>query len=157
MKEKASQILQWPALFFIIFLLIHVSTVSAGDSKAPLSDVMGDWNFQTSNNWSKGVCPGGKASKGICKIEQKGDAFTLVFSSGMTCSPKSMCIFKCDVKGGVFNCSNSDKVDNEGGTVTNTLTFALSSSNEAKGKGASRYTHPGGMVCDWGSDIKLWK
>jgi len=48
---------------------------------------------------------------------------------------------------------NSAKVDNEGGKATNTITLIAKSAKEAEGSSHSKYTHPGGMVCTWGSKV----
>jgi hypothetical protein len=65
------------------------------------------------------------------------------FPSTVTASPKK------------YTFSNSARVDNEGGKVVNKIELTMTSPKAAKGAGTSRYTHPGGMTCKWGSKIAL--
>lgn len=125
---------------------------------AAAQDLSGSWSYATSKSWHKGPCPAGAEAKGTIKIEvTKKKSFTLVFESGRICRPKSMCTFTGEVKGKRYVGSNKATVDTEGGKVTNTITLTATSAKAAKGSGTSKYVHPGGMTCRWGSDITLTK
>jgi hypothetical protein len=119
-------------------------------------DLVGTWSYQTSGDWNKGPCPVGKSGKGKLKIAKKGKGYTLVFVSGRTCRPASMCTFAGKAKGAKVTFTNSAKVDNEGGAVKNSIVLTFDK-GKGKGKSDSSYTHPGGMRCTWGSKIALTK
>jgi hypothetical protein len=123
-------------------------------SLAGAQDLTGAWSYATQKSWHKGPCPMGSDAKGVLEIKvTKKKTFTLVFKTGRVCKPKSMCSFKGTVKGPKYVGKNSAKVDNEGGTATNTITLTAKSDKEAEGSSHSKYVHPGGMVCTWGSKV----
>jgi hypothetical protein len=140
--------------------VLSLSLVLVFPTLATAQDLTGTWSYATQKSWKKGPCPmmSGE-SKGVLaiKVTEK-KTFTLVFKTGRKCRPKSMCTFKGTVKGPKYVGKNSAKVDNEGGTATNTITLVAKSKKEAEGSSHSKYKHPGGMVCTWGSKvIKLTK
>ena len=118
-------------------------------------NLSGTWSYSTQGSWKKGPCPTGGEAKGELKITQKGETLTLVFVSGRTCRPASVCTFKGKVTGDRATFANSTKVDNEGGTVSNEIVLDKLSNKAAEGKSSSAYRHPGGMSCTWGSKIRL--
>jgi hypothetical protein len=138
-------------------LTIVVALLLAVSAEAAAQDLSGTWSYVTSGSWKKGPCPMGGEAKGKLKITVKGKTFTLVFESGRTCRPASMCTFAGTVKGRTYVGSNKAKVDSEGGTAANTLTITAKSPTSAAGTSSSSYTHPGGMRCTWGSKIALTK
>lgn len=126
--------------------------------QAAAHDLSGSWSYATSKSWNKGPCPAGGEAKGTIKIKvTKKKTFTLVFESGRVCKPASMCTFTGKVKGKKYLGSNKATVDAEGGKVTNILKLSATSAKAAKGTGTSKYVHPGGMTCRWGSEIALTK
>jgi hypothetical protein len=138
--------------------ILAATVALIASTQAAAHDLSGSWSYSTSKSWNKGPCPAGREAKGTIKISvTKKKTFTLVFESGRVCKPKSMCTFKGKVKGNKYVGSNKATVDTEGGKVTNTITLTATSEKAAKGSGTSKYVHPGGMTCRWGSDITLKK
>jgi hypothetical protein len=136
-------------------LLISTITLLAPSALAAGLNVTGEWTYATSGSWKKGPCPTGGDAKGTLKMTQKGAKVTLVFKTGRTCRPASMCVFAGKLKGKVLVLSNSAKVDNEGGKASNTIKLKLKDADHAAGSSSSSYKHPGGMVCSWGSKVTL--
>jgi hypothetical protein len=138
----------WPALV-AASVLLFVPTLAAA------ADVSGDWDYEVSDSWSRGPCPVGKGGSGQLTMTQDGDKVTLVFVSGRTCRPTSMCTFEGTRKGDELVLSNSAKVDDEGGEAKNEIALTLEGEDAASGTSESSYTHPGGMECRWGSKVRL--
>ncbi len=131
------------------------ATLLAIPAGSAAADVSGDWNYQISDSWKKGPCPVGESGSGTIKITQDGGTVTLVFASGRTCRPKSMCTFTGTLAREKLEVSNSAKVDNEGGVAKNKIALTFAGGDGASGTSQSSYTHPGGMECRWGSKLKL--
>ena len=119
------------------------------------SDVSGKWRYEVSGGWKEGPCPVGKGGSGEIQMTQDGDKVTLVFLSGRTCRPKSMCTFTGTLSGEKLVASNAAKVDNEGGQAKNEISLTFTGPDAASGTSESSYTHPGGMKCRWGSKLTL--
>jgi len=122
---------------------------------AVTADVAGEWSYEASDSWKKGICPTGKDGSGKLEMTRDGDAVTLVFLSGRRCEPESMCTFEGSLSGDQLVVSNQAAVDDEGGTVKNEITLTFSGPDAASGTSESSYTHPGGMECRWGSKVTL--
>ena len=122
---------------------------------AGAADVGGEWSYEVSDTWKKGPCPAGKGGSGTLEMTQNGEKVTLVFVSGRTCRPESMCTFEGTVSGEELAVSNSAKVDDEGGVAKNEIALTLTGDDTATGTSESSYTHPGGMQCRWGSKLTL--
>jgi hypothetical protein len=119
------------------------------------ADVAGEWSYEVSDSWKKGPCPVGKGGEGKITMAQDGEAVTLVFVSGRTCRPESMCTFEGTLSGETLVVSNAAQVDDEGGTVKNQMELTFAGADAASGTSESSYTHPGGMECRWGSKVTL--
>ena len=123
-------------------------------------DLTGTWSYILSDCWAYGGinCNPGPEAGGTCIIEQTGDSFAFAFTSGVACDPPESCTFSGTVSGNVYNCSTTDIVDDENGSVTSTIVFTATSATSAAGTGTSRYTHPSGdWECNWGNSIALTK
>jgi hypothetical protein len=140
--------MRWHILPFLGVLL------APAVGSAATFDLSGEWDYTISGLQVTGPCPKGAGSSGKLEITQEGDSFTLVLLAGATCNPTSMCTYTGTVSGADYTASNSAQVDNEGGTVTNTLTFTATSPAAASGAGQSVYEHPD-MSCTWTKDITL--
>jgi len=139
-----------------VFMVLVCALVAAHGSIAATYDLSGTWNWSESNFQQGGPCPATPEQSGICSITQNGDTFTLVFLSGTTCIPASLCKFPGTISGAMYTAANSAVVDNEGGIANNTLTFTASSDSAASGIGTSTFTHPDGL-CTWEYDLTLTK
>jgi len=122
-----------------------------------VGDASGNWQYTTSNRKVDGMCPAGADSSGTLEIKQTDSTFTLTYTSGQTCKPQSMCTYQGTVNGSRYDGKNSDKVDDEGGQVVNTIILVTSSPTAGAGNGTSTYSHPSGMTCKWTYDITLTK
>jgi len=134
--------------FLALFVFLNPSNLVAADP------IVGDWNYSTSNHWSKGPVPAGKPSKGLLVITQSGDQFKMEFKSGMVFSPPELKYFTGKKKGKDYIFSNSARVDNEGGIAKNTCTLKMTGNNHFEGKSFSEYSQ-GGITFSWGFDIEL--
>jgi hypothetical protein len=114
-----------------------------------------DCTYATTNHTIKGTCPPGKASSGACEIKESDKGFRLTLVTGSVCQPASMCVFFCQRSGDTVNCTNTDKVDDEGGMVTNKMNLKIGESGQAAGTGSSVYNHPGGFTCTWGYRVSV--
>jgi len=132
----------------VLFVLLDLSNSAAADP------IEGNWNYSTSNHWSRGPVPAGKPSKGILVITQSGDEFKMEFKSGMVFSPSELKYFTGKKKGKDYIFSNSAKVDNEGGVAKNSCTLKMTSNNHFEGKSSSEYNQ-GPITFSWGFDIEL--
>ncbi len=121
-------------------------------------DLSGTWNYTRTANWAQGDinCNPGPDASGTCTISQSGNSFSFAFTSGSVCDPPGSCTFEGTVSGADYTCSTTDIVDDEGGSVTSTISFTASSATSAAGSGISAYTHPSGeWECTWGNTITL--
>jgi len=122
---------------------------------APAADaIVGQWNYTTSNHWSKGPVPAGKPSKGVLVIKQEGDQFKMEFKSGMVFSPSELKYFTGKKNDPEYVFSNSARVDNEGGVAKNTCTLKMAADKSYKGKSFSQYSNSG-ITFSWGFEIEL--
>jgi hypothetical protein len=80
---------------------------------------------------------------------------TMVFLSGMTCSPGEACVYQ----GGFQTAKNvvvsNNLSDSNGGTVTNTVSFTWTSPTSAYGTGVSVYNFSNGVSCTWHYKINI--
>jgi hypothetical protein len=116
--------------------------------------IVGLWNYVTSNHWAKGPVPAGKPSKGILVITQMGNQFKMEFTSGMVFSPPELRYFTGKKDGQEYIFSNSAQADNEGGIAKNICNLKMLSANHCKGKSYSQYSNSG-ITFRWGFDIEL--
>lgn len=146
--------------YLFIAMVLFFGNFLADGLFAATFDLTGNWNYTLSNNWAVGDmgCSPGPPASGTCTIEQTGDAFTFAYTSGVVCSPPECCTFEGTVDDADYMCSTKDTVDDEGGTVTSTITFTALSATSASGSGISLYTHPSeDWKCQWGNSIFLTK
>jgi hypothetical protein len=136
-------------------MIVVGAALIAVPARSAASDVSGDWTYEVSDSWKKGPCPVGKGGSGAIRITLDDDAAKLVFASGRTCRPKSMCTFAGTLSGEKLVVSNSARVDDEGGVAKNEIKLTFTGGDAASGTSESSYTHPGGMECHWGSKLKL--
>ena len=118
-------------------------------------ELTGLWEFATSNH--QGGCPGshaGFAMGGLMEISQGGGALAMQIVSGATCDPATMCSFTGEIAQGDLILWNSGVVDDEGGTVTNTLHLVFANDSLAQGVGGALYHHPR-LDCLWSWDILM--
>jgi hypothetical protein len=116
-------------------------------------DLNGVWEFATGNH--QGGCPfagPGFPMGGLMEITQAEGAIAMQIVSGAVCDPASMCAFTGEIADGDLILMNHDTVDEEGGTVTNTLHLVLQSPDFGQGVGGALYNHPK-MQCIWNWDI----
>lgn len=102
-----------------------------------LINITGTWKYEM-------ISSGGPPAAGTCSITGGKGGYTLVLQSGAVCKPKSMCTFTGQLTGNTLILSNSDKVDDEGGSVTNAMNLTVHSNELITGNGSSRYVHPDG-------------
>ena len=122
---------------------------------APAADpIVGQWNYTTSNHWSKGPVPAGHPSTGVVVIEQDGAQFKMEFKSGMVFNPPELKNFTGSKNSQEYVFSNSAKVDNEGGVAKNTCNLKMTSAHQYTGKSFSQYSN-GAVTFRWGFDIVL--
>jgi len=118
-------------------------------------DLDGTWEFATSNH--QGGCPGagpGFPMGGLIEIGQTGGAIAMEIVSGATCDPAALCSFTGEIAEGDLILWNSASVDDEGGSVTNTLHLVFASDSLAQGVGGAYYHHPE-MDCLWSWDMMI--
>jgi hypothetical protein len=139
----------------IIITCVVVLLPSWAEARKP--DLSGDWTWSATGAWKKGPCPAGGKGTGTLKIKHKGNKVTLVFTSGRSCRPPTMCTFKGKLAGAKLTLANAATVDSEGGKVKNSISMKLKDAKNASGSSTSSYTHPGGMVCRWGSKMAIKK
>ena len=116
--------------------------------------IVGQWNYTTSDHWSKGPVPAGSPSTGVVVITQSGDQFKMEFKSGMVFNPPELKNFAGSKNGQEYAFSNSAKVDNEGGVAKNTCNLKMASTNQCTGKSFSQYSN-GAVTFNWGFNIAL--
>jgi hypothetical protein len=146
-------------------LAVSVSSLAAraeDAAKPPLLDprqeaaaLSGTWDYATSNHTVSGPCPIGAPMKGQLVIAAEGDRATLSIVSGAVCSPASLCEFSGELTATQMIVSNTDTVDDEGGTATNAVFLSFVALTEGFGKSSSRYVHPEGFECVWGHDLAV--
>ncbi len=139
---------------FLFFLIIFTGAAMPGLAEA--FDPSGNYQYILSDSSISGPCPMGQDGRGTLTIQKSGAGYTIKYLKGMTCNPASVCILSGSCQGKVCSFSRTVKVDNEGGTVTNSADFTFDK-NHANGKGSSVYKHPGGMQCTWTYLLMLTK
>lgn len=116
-------------------------------------DLNGTWEFATANH--TGGCPGsgpGFPMNGLIEISQQGGAIGMQVVSGAECRPAGVCAFTGEIADGDLILWNSLEVDDEGGTITQTLHLIFQNDELAQGVGGALYMHPK-MKCIWNWDI----
>jgi hypothetical protein len=120
-----------------------------------LINIVGIWNYTSSDSSVTGVCPPGPAASGTVTISGGVGGYTVVFVSGRACSPASMCTFTGTLTGNTLLVSNADTVDDEGGSASDALNLTVYSNTFISGGGSSSYIHPEGFECHWSYSINL--
>lgn len=120
-------------------------------------DFAGTWQYSTANHTVSGACPNGSAMDGTLAITRNGAEVELMITSGAVCDPASMCIYSGGIDDEYLLVSNTDTVDDEGGSATNALRLHFYSAAEGRGVSSSRYVHPSGFECQWSHDILIWR
>ncbi len=120
-------------------------------------DITGTWNYSTANHKVSGDCPNGSPMNGTLAITREGAEAGLMIMSGATCDPASMCMFGGGLTGEYLLVSNTDTVDEEGGTATNAIQMFFSSPAQGSGSASSSYVHPEGFQCQWSHDVLIWR
>ena len=113
-----------------------------------LIKITGSWNYEM-------VSSGGPPASGRCSITGGKGGYILVLLSGAVCKPASMCTFTGELSGNTSILSNTDTVDNEGGTATNAMRLTVFSNELIGGEGSSRYVHPEGYEKQWSETMTL--
>jgi hypothetical protein len=148
----------------LCMLGVFVSASVAGDTplvpldppiNPALINIVGTWDYTSSASSVTGTCPPGPAASGTVTITGGAGAYTVVFISGRTCSPASMCTFTGTLSGNTLLVSNADTVDDEGGSAGNALNLMVYNNQFISGSGSSSYIHPGGFECHWSYTINL--
>ena len=128
---------------FLAFAQDGIPTVPLGKSIDPkLINITGTWKYEM-------VSSGGPPAAGTCSITGGKGGYTLVLQSGAVCKPKSMCTITGQLTGNTLILSNTDTVDDEGGSVTNAMNLTVHSNELITGNGSSRYVHPEGFQRHW--------
>lgn len=120
-------------------------------------DFAGTWQYSTSNHRVSGDCPNGSALDGTLAITRNGTEVGLMVMSGAVCNPASMCMYSGGIDDEYLLVSNTDTVDDEGGSATNALRLHFYSAAEGQGVSSSSYVHPKGFECQWSHDILIWR
>lgn len=140
-------------LFILIvfcFSMIHFGAAAGDIPTVPLTkpidpkliNITGTWHYEM-------ISSGGPPAAGTCSLTGGKGGYTLVLQSGAVCKPKSMCTFTGELTGNTLILSNTDTVDNEGGSVTNAMRLFVQSNEFIHGNGSSRYVHPEGYQKHW--------
>lgn len=129
------------------------ATAKPDEPESP--DLAGTYDYAIENQTVTGQCPVGKEDSGKLEIKKSPKGYTLVFLTGRTCQPQSMCTFEGQLKGKTLSLANGDQVDDEGGKAKNALELERSSPTTLKGKGTSEYQHPQGFRCGWKYEVTL--
>ncbi len=110
---------------------------------------------------SDSLCASGRSSETArgpaCEIRKAGAGLSLVYVSGIRCSPKAACTFSCTERGGTLTCRNSGGADDEGGRYASTLAFTVGAARPISGTGKSSYAGPMGISCEWRTSLTLTK
>ncbi len=117
----------------------------------------GTWSCSLSHVSVSGICPPTPRQSGVCEIRKSAVGLTLVYVSGIRCSPKAACTFSCTERAGTLTCQNSGGADDEGGRYASTLAFTLAADKPISGTGKSSYAGPMGMRCEWKTSLTLTK
>ncbi len=127
------------------------------DENSAYLDINGLWDFNTSDYTVTGTCPSGNPASGTLSFtdSENGTSVTMVFLSGMTCTPDAACVYQ----GGYQTSKNvvltNNLMDSEGGTVTNSISITWASPTTAYGNGVSVYNFANGVTCTWHYKINL--
>ena len=149
-QKKNGRVAAIGILSALAFCALLVGSAAADDP------IVGQWNYKTSNHWSKGPMPAGRPSSGVLVVTQDGDQFTLEFKSGMVFNPPELKNYRGRKNGQEYLFANSAKVDNQGGTAKNSCRLKMTGANRFTGKSNSQYSN-GGMNFNWGFDIEIHK
>ena len=151
-------------LFFFVFSLFATAAFAAStDDTPPISldpgtvNFTGTWQYSTFNHKVSGRCPNGSPMDGTLAITLTGAEVGLMVTSGATCNPASMCMYSGGIDDEYMLVSNTDTVDEEGGSATNALRLHFYSASEGAGESSSSYVHPDGFECQWSHNILLWR
>ena len=120
-------------------------------------DFTGTWNYSTANHTVSGRCPNGTPMAGTLFISHTGGEAGVMVQSGAVCNPASMCMYSGGILEGALVVSNTDTVDEEGGSASNAMQLFFGSASEGWGGVSSSYVHPKGFECQWRHDIRLWR
>ena len=143
-------------LFFTLLaalLLCFHTTAGIGAG----TDIVGEWHYEQIFSTVEGVCPPAKDISGTITIKAVQSGYELVFTTGATCSPASMCVYagRWTEEGYLFE--NSDIVDDENGLATNIILLVPSGPDSFEGTVKSQYAHPSGFLCTWLMTMVLTK
>ncbi len=138
----------------------YAAGISIGkDADSAYLDINGLWDFKTSDYTVTGTCPPGNPASGTMSLTNEANStrVTLVFLSGMTCSPNEACVYR-----GAFQTEKNVVVsnhltDSSGGTITNTISLTWASPTSAYGTGVSVYNFSNGLSCTWNYKLNLTK
>jgi hypothetical protein len=115
--------------------------LTASEINGVTFDIAGTWVYSTSQPTVTGVCPAGSPITETCTITQSGESFTLNSSAGT---------YYGTISGAEYSGATPETVvDEEGGTIINTISFTAESTDIALGAATSLYTHPSGVTCLW--------
>jgi len=155
------------AVAFIVLAIAAMSRFAMAQDDIPLVllgipadkfDFTGTWNYSTANHNVSGRCPNGQPMSGTMEITHSGAAVGLMLSSGATCNPGSMCMFDGSIDdSGQLIVSNTDTVDEEGGSAANAMRVFFLSEELGAGFVASGYVHPDGFECQWSHYVQVWR
>jgi hypothetical protein len=118
-------------------------------------DITGTWSYSTFDHRISGRCPAGQPMAGTLIIGQKENSLDVFIQSGAVCNPVSMCSYTGAIIDGNVVVSNTDTVDDEGGSATNAMRLYFFSETSGGGQVSSRYVHPEGFECHWSHYMKL--
>jgi hypothetical protein len=147
-RKKQGMLAGAGILACLVFFGFYVASIMAADP------IVGQWNYATSNHWTKGPAPAGTPSKGVLIITQTAGQYKMEFKSGMVFNPPELRYFTGTKKGQEYIFSNSAQVDNEGGVARNSCNLKLINATHGKGKSFSQYSNKG-ITFSWGFDIEM--
>ncbi len=136
----------------------HAAGISIGnDAESAYLDINGLWDFKTSDYSVTGTCPPGNPASGTISITEDANSssITMVFLSGMTCSPDAACVYKGGYQTDKNIVVSNSLADTTGGTVSNTISLTWTSDSSAYGTGVSVYNFSNGVSCTWNYKITL--
>ncbi len=137
------------------FRLISPDDEGVSDRADPANfDFSGVWEYATRGHTVSGMCNNpGEAMSGLLEIGTSGGDVSLTLVSGAVCKPASMCDYTGRIQNRYVIVSNTDRVDDEGGEVTNALQLIFVGEETGFGRGGSYYLHPEGYECQWDYEI----
>ncbi|NPA94991.1 MAG: hypothetical protein GXO58_06150 [Thermodesulfobacteria bacterium] len=162
MMTKTSLISRCFILLSIFFSLFPAVAKAAGisigsDAESAYLDVNGLWDFNTYDYSVIGTCPPGNPASGTISIthDANSSSLTLVFLTGMTCSPESACIYRGSFQTEKNIVVSNSLADTSGGTISNTISLTWTSDTSAYGTGVSVYNFSNGVSCTWNYKLSL--